>query len=298
VEVRRLLAAVSFAALLASAAAQGQTPAPRSLAPFAGLGAWVSIYDGKAWANPEGTIANLASHDVQTLFLETANYRQRVDLVRPQTIARFLAAAHATDMQVVAWYLPSLAKPAVDLRRSLAPIRLVTADGDRFDGFALDVEATTVRSLPLRNRRATSLVQSVRRAAPHTLPLGAIVIGPIGNSPTYWPSFPYRSISKFVDVLLPMAYFTARARGAAGVNRYVVATMRYLRAQTTPTFPIHVVGGLTTKAKAAEVQAFATATSACGAIGGSLWEYGTQTLSQWQTVAAFGALTAPGGAPC
>jgi hypothetical protein len=296
--MRRVFLLACLAALVGAVAAAAQTPPPRSLATFTGLGAWVSIYDGKAWAYPEGTVAALAAHDVQTLYLETGNYRQHADLVRPDGIARFLAAAHAADMRVVAWYLPSLAKPAVDLRRSLAPIRLVTVDGERFDGFALDVEATTVRSVPLRNRRAASLVQAIRRAAPTTMPLGAIVIAPIGNSPTYWPSFPYRALSKSVDVLLPMAYFTARTHGAAGVRNYVVATMRFIRAQTTPTFPVHLVGGLTTSAKLAEVQAFASATAACGAIGGSLWEYGTETAAQWKTIASFGALTAPAGAPC
>ena len=296
--MRRVALLACLFALVGAVGANAQTPAPRSLAPFTGLGAWVSIYDGKAWADPEGTVAALLDHGVQTLFLETGNYRQRTDLVRPAGIDRFLAAAHAADIRVVAWYLPSLAKPSVDLRRSLAAIRLVTPDGDRFDGFALDVEATTVRSIALRNSRAAALAQSIRRAAPTTLPLGAIVIAPIGNSPTYWPSFPYRALSKFVDVLLPMAYFTARTHGAAGVRSYVVATMRYVRAQTTPTFPIHLVGGLTTRAKQAEVQAFSSETAACGAIGGSLWEYGTQTAAQWKTIAPFAALTAPAGAPC
>src|SRR5690348_12548242 len=253
--MRRVALLASLVVLVSAVAANAQTPAPRSLAPFTGLGAWVSIYDGKAWAAPEATVAALAAHGVQTLFLETGNYRQHVDLVRPAGIARFLAAAHAADIRVVAWYLPSFAKPAVDLHRSLAPIRLVTADGDRFDGFALDVEATAVRSIPRRNSRAAALARAVRRAAPTTLPLGAIVVAPIGNSPTYWPSFPYHALASSADVLLPMAYFTARTHGAAGVRSYVVATMRYVRAQTTPTFPIHLVGGLTTKARPTELQA-------------------------------------------
>jgi hypothetical protein len=87
----------------------------------------------------------MAADGVQTLFLETGDYRQRTNLVRPQALGRFLDAAHVHRPQVVAWYLPSLADPRRDLRGSLAAIRYQSPSGERFDSFALDIEASVVK---------------------------------------------------------------------------------------------------------------------------------------------------------
>src|ERR1044072_4229069 len=106
-----LVAAVA-AALLALAPTAEACPigagGPDRLAPYGGTGSWVSIYDTAAWRDPEGVIARLSAHHVHTLYLETANDRQRVDVVHPETVGRFLEAAHATGIDVVGWYLPSL----------------------------------------------------------------------------------------------------------------------------------------------------------------------------------------------
>lgn len=260
---------------------------------FSGLGAWVSIYDGSAWAAPERTVASLAARHVHTLFLETANYRQSVDVVKPAVVARFLDAAHASGIDVVAWYLPSLANPQRDLRRSLAAIRFTAPDGAHFDGFALDVESTVVRRYGLRNARALSLAAQVRKAAPAALPLGVITIAPVGASPTYWPSYPFRGLSRLVDVLLPMEYFTARTSGPSGVRAYSAANVRVIRAQVGPRFPIHPIGGEAYRATRAEVRAFVQTTLACGTVGGSLWEATQTTPAEWNELAPLAAPPSP-----
>jgi hypothetical protein len=282
--VRRLAAALFGVVVLASAAASPAVPAEGGelLAPYAGLGAWISIYDKPPWRNPERAVAELASRGVHTLYLQTGNYRQTVDVVDRGGVARFIRAAHSYGIHVVAWYLPSLTDPARDLRRSLAALRFATADGQRFDSFALDVESTNVRSLALRNARAVALARDVRSAAGAGYPLGAITIAPVGASPTYWPGFPFRGLSRHVDVLLPMAYFTARVRGAAQVGAYLSANVRLLRSQTAdPLFPIHAIGGITPHARPAETRAFVGAALACGSLGASLWEFGTMKAADW-----------------
>ena len=191
--------------------------------------------------------------------------------------------------------MPSLTAPARDLRRSLAAVRFATSKGERFDSFALDVESTLVRSIPLRNARAAQLAAQVRRAVPAGYPLGAIVIAPVGASPTYWPRFPFRGLARSVDVLLPMAYFTYRTRGAAGVRAYTAANLRFVRAQAgQPTFPVHVIGGVTPRASAAEVRAFVAAAAGCGASGASLWELEGTTAAEWAELAA---VTRPSASP-
>jgi hypothetical protein len=62
----------------------------------------------------------MARDGVRTLYLQTGNYEQSVDLVRPDDLGRFIDTAHAAGMRVVGWYLPSFASPAQDRRRALA----------------------------------------------------------------------------------------------------------------------------------------------------------------------------------
>jgi hypothetical protein len=278
------LAAALLAATV-SATSSGAGP-PRPLAPYSGLGAWVSIYDTAAWRSPERVVQKLVANRVHTLFLQTSNYRQDVDVVRPAKVGRFLDAAHAAGISVVGWYLPSLASPSRDLRRALAGIRLRSAGGNVFDSYALDIEATKVRSFALRNVRALQLAAALRRSVPAGYALGAITIAPIGNSPSYWPDYPYRELAASVDVFLPMAYFTARTHGAAGVSSYTAANLRYIRARVGESFPIHPIGGETRRATLAELRAFLATIGSCRVLGTSLWEYGETSPAQWPAIAA------------
>ena len=276
----------SLVAVLAAAALVAAGAAPARTAPFRGLGAWVSLYDTRAWRAPERTVAALAQHGVRTLYLETSNDRRATDVEKPARTARFLRAAHASGIDVVGWYLPSFVNVRHAVRRSVAAIRFETRDGERFDGFALDIEATNVRAVAKRSRRAVVVATRVRRAAGADYPFGAITIAPVGSSPSYWPRFPFRALARSVDVFLPMAYFTARTTGAAGVAAYTAANVRRIRAAVgDPRFPIHPIGGSATSATPAEVRAFAGASTRADAIGLSLWEYGLMRPRHWRALA-------------
>jgi hypothetical protein len=284
--VRRVAVVVIASVVAALAGASAGAVSARALDPFTGLGAWVSIYDGAAAASPEATVETLAANGVHTLFLETANYKQRVDVVRPAIVARFLAAAHAAGIQVVGWYLPSLANPVRDLRRALAGAQFTSAGGDEFDGFALDVEATVVRRIALRNARAAALESAMRRSLGVAYPLGAITIAPVGASPTYWPGYPFAALARNADVLLPLEYFTSRVRGAARVAAYTQANISTIRSLVgDPTFPVDAIGGSSPKATGAEVTAFVDTAASCGTVGASLWEFAAMTPAEWAALA-------------
>jgi hypothetical protein len=276
----RLIAMLALLLLAATA-----KPGHERLAPFEGRGSWVSIYDRGAWADPERVVERLRANGVGTLFLETGNDRQRRDVFRPAATARFLDAAHHAGIHVVGWYLPSLATPRRDLHRALAAARFRAPDGEGFDAFALDVEATTVRSIPRRTTRAVSLVAAVRAGLPHRTALGAITIDPVGAR--YWPRYPFRQLARSVDVFLPMEYFTYRTRGAAGVTRYSdanVAAVRLLAGR--PSFPVHPIGGAAADATLRELHAFLRSSASAGVVGTSLWEYGQTTPRQWAALEA------------
>ncbi len=279
---RSLAAVLVLAALLATGVSAG-IPPKRDLSAYAGLGTWIDIYGTREWAAPEATVTAITGHSVQTLFLETGNYRQATDLVRPGALGRFVEAAHAAGVRVVAWYLPSLASPRRDLRRALAAIRFASPAGERFDSFALDIEASVVQSVPLRNARLLALSAQLRAAVGPRYPLGAIVPSQIGIDlhPGYWPGFPYRELARVYDVFLPMAYYTYRAHGAAAVRRYVVESVAAVRAQTGATVPVHVIGGLSEGTGTAEARAFMGAVRDCALYGFSLYEFPTTNTHVW-----------------
>src|SRR5688500_18757161 len=114
------------------------------LSAYQGLGAWIDLYDPHLMAKPEGTVAGLARRGVRTLFLETSNYQMPEAVMNAGSVGRYLEAAHAAGIRVVAWYVPGFTDLGMDLQRSLAAIRFRSPAGETFDGFGMDIESTRV----------------------------------------------------------------------------------------------------------------------------------------------------------
>jgi hypothetical protein len=294
-----LLAAVLSAAL--AAPASGGSVSSGGPAPYAGLGTWLDIYARGAWANPEREVAAMARDGVQTLYLQTGNYEQRVDLVRRPALGRFVDAAHAAGLRVVAWYLPSFADPVQDERRALAAIRFRSPSGERFDAFALDIEASLVRPVPLRSRRLLRLSAALRRAAGRGYALGAVIPSPVGmrRHRAYWPGFPYRQLAHYYDVFLPMAYFTdAGVHGDGPTRAYLAADVRDIRTRTgNQDEPIHLIGGIAGSMGAGETAGFMRAVADCAPLGYSLYEFPITSRATW-TALATPPTPAAGGPHC
>jgi hypothetical protein len=281
------LALVLAAVLLALPA--GVSASSRDLGPYNGLGTWLDIYAGKAaWRNPGREVSAMARHGVRTLFIETGNYKQSVDVVRRRAQGRFLEAAHAAGLRVVAWYLPSFADLGQDQRRALAAIRFESPSGEHFDGFALDIEATAVRDMGPRNRRLLQLSARLRSSVGPGYALGAITPSPIGMSPSYWPHIPYRALARVYDVFLPMAYSTFRGlRGSKATLAYLSATVAAVRNGTgNPNLPVHLIGGLSGGMGTTETVGFMRAVAACAPLGYSLYSFPTTRRSAWTTLTA------------
>ena len=286
VRARSLLAVLVLAGLVATGVSAGVAP-KRDLSTYAGLGTWIDIYGTREWAAPEATLAAIKGHSVRTLYLQTGNYRQTTDLVRPGALGRFLDAAHAAGVRVVAWYLPSLANPGRDLRRALAAIRFVSPAGERFDSFALDIEASVVQSVPLRNARLLALSAQLRAAVGPRYPLGAIVPSQVGIDlhPGYWPGFPYRELARVYDVFLPMAYFSYRGRGGGLAQRYVGASVTAVRTGVgNPAVPVHVIGGVAEGLGTAEASGFMRAIRDCVPLGFSWYDFPTTSATAWSVL--------------
>jgi hypothetical protein len=277
---------IAVALALAPPATAAARPAP-DLAPYRGPGAWIDIFDRRLLLHPEQTVASLTTHGVSTLYLETANwYRvpRNEAFAHPGAVERLVDAAHASGMKIVAWYLPGFADLATDLRRSLAAIRFTTSAGQRFDSFAMDIEASLVHPIAARNRRLILLSHRIRRVVGPSYPLGAIVPDDLSTTllSGLWPFFPYPSAARIYDVFLPMSYSTNRGRGGAFVYAYTRANMQLIRARSgRRRMPIHVIGGLANRMGAAEDSAVIRAAGDGGALGASFYKVSWSGAGEW-----------------
>jgi hypothetical protein len=257
------------------------------LASYRGLGTWVDIFDTRAWADPAGAVADMASHGVRTLYLETGNSHQKTAIFDPIGTAAFISAAHAHGMRVVAWYLPYMTSVSTDLTRVVAAIDFRTADGQGFDSFALDIESAAVKPLTKRIARLQALSVEIRAAAGASYPLGAIIPSPVGlaRKTGYWDVFPYTALAQTYDVFLPMGYYTYHGRGATGVYADAVGNVDLIRAQPgCAAVPIHLIGGISNQTKPTEVAAFVQGIQATHCIGASLYGWAGTTTKDWQAL--------------
>jgi hypothetical protein len=295
----RLVATLLLATVVLTLSPAGSAaPEPDTTTVYGGLGSWVDIFATQAWRDPQAVVDVLRANGVGTLYVETSNYSQSRDILYPAALGRFVEDAHAAGLNVVAWYLPSFAQPALDARRALAAIRFRSPHGQRFDSFALDIEASVVRNVELRNARLIALARSLRNAVPAGYLLGAIVPSPVGmqRHPHYWPRFPFAALAETFDAFAPMAYFSYYAKTPAAAYAYARNVIVAIRRETgLPDVPIHVIGGLANRARVAEVDRFIRAASDCGVTGISLYAFFQTSGAQWSLLrqAALGASPLP-----
>jgi hypothetical protein len=283
VVVRVALVVVATAALLPGPAV-GQ--ASGRLDVFRGMGSWIDIYDHRQWADPEGTVRGLAARGVQTLYLESTSYRRKGPIRYPERAARFLDAAHAAGIDVVAWYVPGFADLDRDLEWSLAAVNFQTAAGNRFDAFGLDIEVTEVTDPTRRVGRVIELSEAIRSAVGPAYPLAAICVSPM-RSPGYWPVFPDREIAAIYDVYMPMSYWTFRVNGERAVRGFIAETIRRVHERTgRPDIPIHVIGGETRDTTAGGMSGFVAAIREAGLLGGSIYDVAGAGPEDWAAMQA------------
>lgn len=260
---------------------------------FAGLATWVDIYDTPVYRSPERTAERIAARGVRTVFAETANYGAAVDVVQPVALGRFVDALQLRGVRVVAWYLPGFDRPARDLRRTRAMLAFRTPSGAGFDGVALDIEATVVKSVSKRTARMRALARALRAEA-GSLPVAAIVLPPrmLERRATVWPGFPWAELAGLADAIVPMAY-TSSFRGYEATYGYVARSLASLRAAVGPGVAIHAAGGVANRLSADELQAFADAVADNGTVGGwSLYDYMTSTPAAWRSLQPVGGVRA------
>jgi hypothetical protein len=281
------LGAVLSAAL---AAAPSGVATAATAGTYRGLAAWVDVYDPEPWERSGRWMSAFARRGVTTLFVQTSSHRLQRPIHRPGELSRLLRAADRRGVEVIAWYLPGFEDPRRDWRRVKAAVTYESTSGDRFDGFALDIEATAVRDIAVRNRRMLRLSSRRRDLVGDGYALGAIVPDPVTQR--YWPRFPWRAVGKRFDAVLPMCYWTFRVSGEARVYRYARDVLRSIRARTGDrSVPVHVIGGIASHASIAEVRGFARAAVDFGAAGASMYDAPITRPGQWRRMARVARLS-------
>jgi hypothetical protein len=290
--VLRVVPVVVLALAIVSVGAATAPAAERADASvFGGLGTWVDIYDGAVYAAPERTAQRIASRQVRTVWVETANDGAAVDVVDPVRLGRLVDALHARGIRVVAWYLPGHVKPTLDQRRALAMLSFRTATGGAFDGVALDIESTKLRNVSLRSRRAVTLARQLRAAA-GDVPLAVVPFNPRGleRRPATWPRFPWADLAASADAFAPMVYTGGALKGFDATYGYVTRALRLLRLNTgDPDVQIHVAGGVADRMGPEELAGFVAAVEDDGGtIGVSLYDWITTTPRAWKALGPLG----------
>jgi len=255
---------------------------------FGGLGTWIDIYDGPAYAAPERTAQRIAAREVKTVWVETANDGAAVDVVERVKLGRLVEALHARGVLIVGWYLPGHVNPALDTRRALAMLSFRTPSGEAFDGVALNIEGTKLKSVGLRTRRAVALTRRVREVSPDT-PLAIVPIDPraLERRPDRWPRYPWAELALDADAFAPMIYTGGAFKGFDATYGYVTRSLRLLRLHTeSPDVPIHVIGGVADRLGPEELAGFAAAVADDGStIGVSLYDWLTMRPAAWKALA-------------
>jgi hypothetical protein len=275
---------------LAPSTSLSPPPPPRTggdLSSYEGLGVWIDIYDS-SWSDPVAAVKEMAAHDVRTLYLETSNFDRPVSFVDEAGVTKFVDAAHAFGVRIVAWYLPGFKNVGRDFRRSKAAIAFTTPAGNSFDSFALDIESPTVQDPTARSAALLELSDRIRRYAGADYPLGAIVPSPRGMQkiPTYWPRFPWTGLAPIYDVFMPMTYFTWRVSDEQGAHDYTASNIQLIRtAVGSDQVPIHMIGGIAQDATTAETRGFVDAVRERGLIGASYYTLPGITSGQWTALA-------------
>ncbi|MEO7818651.1 MAG: hypothetical protein ABIS18_05840 [Actinomycetota bacterium] len=257
-----------------------------TLDPYKGLGAWVDQFDfGKPGTlTPELIVGEVARRGVKTIYVQTGKWNTDVDLMFEPELARMLELAHVAGIAVVGWYLPGFGDIDTDIRRSMAVLNYKSPNGQKFDGFAPDIEDRVAvgKDITRFNAGIAEYSRRLREAAGPSVTLGAIVVDSKNNKrkPSNWAGFPWPSIGQFYDVILPMAYWSVTKKAAdCPVAMDVAAYQREVVAETTAlmgvTRPFHLIGGIADCNSVEEIAAFVNVTLELGAAGGSIYDFWT-----------------------
>ncbi|MBI2703908.1 MAG: hypothetical protein HYX32_01255 [Actinobacteria bacterium] len=264
---------------------------PRDLVPYGGLGTWIDVFDyapnyteGSPAITP-ADLSEMARRGVKTIYLQATRWDEESPdgIVDEKLLGEFLTQAHALDMRVVGWYLPDFKDVDRDVARTMQIVDF-RAGEQQFDGIAADIEYTQGEPDPQKRNEALVLYSRKVRSKIGDTPLAAVTLTAVHLeviNKRFWPDFPYAKLAGIYDVWMPMAYWSQRTEKYRDGYQYVKESVDRLRNNLgKPDAVVAPVGGIADEITNDDIRAYARALFDVGAIGGSLYDWGTLAPNQ------------------
>lgn len=265
-----------------------------SVASFRRLGAWVDHFD--YGLNIAGAISAMDAHAVKTLYLETARYNSTSAFDYPDKVGEWIERAHAAGMKVVGWYLPAYSEYLDDdVSRTASIATYRSPAGQGFDALGVDIELKSKTSSAQEfNDGIKTHLARVRAKVGNRFPIAAIVPSPVAMeiNPSHWTGFPWSTIGRYGDIVMPMAYWSYRTDCDTKPEHcpYEYARGNISKSRSFTTLPVHVIGGVGNNVTAQEVAEFVRGSRDQRAYGGGLYDYRTTSSSFWSSLERLNSL--------
>jgi hypothetical protein len=269
---------------------------------FRGLGVWVDLFDFgpsvSGGLQPSSAIPAMRDHGVKTIYIETGRSTSKTafgDQNRDYraALAQWIETAHSYGIRVIGWYLPYYSENvSTDISRTSAIATFRTPRGQAFDALAIDIETcacnrNTSSGVHEFNAGVAKVLSGVRSRVGTTFPVGAITFVPLDMdiAPARWAGFPWSSVARYSDVVVPMNYYTNRTKNCdKGQSRYcpynyTAQNVARLRALTK--LPVHLIGGGGCCTTLTELKQFVKAAKDTNSYGCSIYDYRTTRSWAW-----------------
>jgi hypothetical protein len=193
-----------------------------------GTGMWIYEWNRTAGGNAKAVVRRAQNAGLTHLFVRTGSTHD--GFTGTKVLRQILPATGGTSLKVIAWDFPTLKNPVADAKRlARAATYRRTRGGPHVAAVAPDIE-TPAEGTRNSWKRVASYLKTLRRLLPADVAILTTVP---------WPSvyrvgaYPYTTVAKYSDALLPMAYWYSN-----NVRHVTATSINYLRRFHKPVQPV------------------------------------------------------------
>lgn len=253
----------------------------------AGKGMWLMWRD---WYNQDtdALLAEAKKRGVTHLYMHVATTTDGIFAL--DALDDLLPAAHRNNIKVIGWVYSDLRNPLSDAQRDIKVAQYVTPSGDKIDALTTDIED----AVGTTEANVTTYSQAVRNAIGTNYPFYACTY-----PPSMRPSYPWKVFGTYYDVIIPMDYwhFKYKTYTKDEAYNFVVQSIKDIHSLTgRPDMPISIAGqgydmftddSGQNSPTADEIQGAMQGAKDAGALGFSMYRWGTMNTAQWDTFGSF-----------
>ena len=192
-----------------------------------GTGMWIYQWNKTNHGRPASIVKQARKVGLTTLYVRTGSTHD--GFTGGPVLKALLPATAHTNVRVVAWDFPELKNPTRDAKRLVRAAKVTARHGLRVAAVAPDIE-TPSEGTHTSAARVAKYLKTLRRLLPKNVAILATVP---------WPSsvrrghYPYATVARYSDALLPMAYWYNNKPQVVTAN-----SIAYLRRFHKPVQPV------------------------------------------------------------